>query len=210
MHVEASVKRIEGALENAYDEVFALEYPARRIEEDVEECELNVGEWQPVAAIESLTRENVEGETGGVLDSRNIRVPVRHAMFGTAKDSVDASDELTGVEGLGKVVVRSFVEAGDAIRLAALGAEEQNAEMGELPEPSEYLEAIHAGKHHVEQNHVVGVGAENGETCLSMMLGIEFNIVRREVIAEHCAELDIIINNQNRCHMSPALEKNQL
>jgi hypothetical protein len=75
--------------------------------------------------------------------------------FGASQESADPCGQLSDVERLDQVIVRSGIESVDAIldRIACREHEDR-CPVTEGAQPATKLESVHAGHHHVEDDHI--------------------------------------------------------
>ncbi len=121
-----------------------------------------------------------------------------------AADGADAGEEFAGVEGFGEVVVGAHLEADDAVDVFAAGGEEEDAVGGGGAEAGEDFEAVDAGEHDVEEDHGPGAGAGGFEAGVAAVDGVDAEVVAGEVLGEHVAELDIVVDEEDVFHVRDA------
>ena len=115
----------------------------RRAHEKLHDLELTPAQADGVLPAAQIAAAGVE---------RQIAVGEHRRLVGlaAAQDGAHAAQELVGVEGLGKIVVRAGVEARDAVTLLALGREHHDGRFHALlPQLFEHLNTVHLGHHHV-------------------------------------------------------------
>jgi phosphoribosylaminoimidazole (AIR) synthetase len=71
-------------------------------------------------------------------------------------DGADAGEQLVGIEGLGKIVVGSGVEAGDAVVLLHTRGQHDDGKVLSAAQLLEQGEAVKDGQHDVENREIVG------------------------------------------------------
>jgi hypothetical protein len=123
------------------------------------------------------------------LPARRVALQVEHECRGvqllllgggacgqaqTAQQHLDARHELPHRERLAEVVVRSELEAEDAVELVVSGSEEDDRERLRGPaEPATELEAIHARHQDVEHRDVRQVALEGLPGLLAVRVGVD-------------------------------------
>ncbi len=197
MHVEGAVKGIPLATEDGFGEGFALDNFSRGAHEDFEESELDVGEIDEGVVLANGAGGGVEDE---VFDDEGGGGRVGCGSRSTAADGADAGKEFAGVEGLGEVVVGAHLEADDAVDVFAARGEEEDAVGGCGAEAGEDFEAVDAREHDVEEDHGPGAGARGFEAGVATMDGGDVEVVAAEILGEHLAELDVVVDEEDVFH----------
>jgi len=113
---------------------------------------------------------NGKNHGGGIdFDVADFERARRKWTLKTAQHGLDPGDKFARAEGLGDVIVGSDLKAEDAIRLAALGRQENYRHGGEalsLADVAAKFETVFAGNHDVEHEErgtlALGVGDHSG------------------------------------------------
>ena len=66
----------------------------------------------------------------------------------------NAGEQLHHAKGLGHVIVGAAVQPQDLVILGALGGQHNNWNIGMGAYPAAYIEAVHHGKHDIQQNQI--------------------------------------------------------
>ena len=82
----------------------------------------------------------------------------------------------------------------------AAGGEEEDAVGGSGAEAGEDFEAVDAGEHDVEEDHGPGAGARGFEAGVAAMDGGDVEVVAAEILGEHLAELDVVVDEEDVFH----------
>ena len=197
VHVEAAIEGIEFSAEHGLSEGLALDNFSRRAHEDFEQGELDVGEFDEGVVLANGAGGGIEDQ---VFDDEGGGFVGCDGRGGATADGADAGEQLAGVEGLGEVVVGTHLEADDAVDVFAAGGEEKDAVGGRGADAFEDFEAVDAGEHDVEEDHGPGAGARGFEAGVAAVDGVDAEVVAGEVLGEHVAELDVVVNEEDVFH----------
>ena len=109
-------------------------------------------------------------------------------------------DDLDGVKGLCDIVVGADVEPQNLVRVLAFGGEEDNGDVGGLPQTGRGPDAVQIGHHHIHENEVDVVGAHHFQR-LEPVIGVESTIpFAGEVDVQRRNNVFIVITDQNVVH----------
>ena len=92
---------------------------------------------------------------GKVADGDHFVSGARRARGSPSEDRPNPRDELLRIERLRQVVVGAQVESGHPVHGVASRGEHDHRQRRHGAEPSEDLETVHAGHHHVQDDHCV-------------------------------------------------------
>jgi hypothetical protein len=183
MNVHAAVKGAEGTSECGLGKFFAGYDSSGATEEKFKHVELGSGQLdRDTAALrgagEQRERDVSDGErliTGGVIVN----------LKRTAKNGADASDEFAGIEGLGNVVVGTDFKAEDAVNGFSASGEQDDRNAGMSPQGLEKLKAGAAGKHDIQDDHVVLAGERRIESGAVIVDGKDLkSLILQEALQE--------------------------
>jgi len=161
-----------------------------------EEVELLAGE-----------RERLVVERDGVRARVDIKVTdddgritavgsLRFGEEGAAEDGAQACEEFASGEGFGQVIVGSHFEADDAVVLFAATGEHEHGDLGVGAKSAQNLEAIEAGKHHVEDDGVVTILQSAGQAGGAGVFHRDVIAHRLEIFLHEAAKAYIVFDQQ--------------
>ena len=117
----------------------------------------------------------------------------------TSQDSAQTSQQFARGKRFWNVIVGPEFQPNDAIRLFSKGSEHQNGGMRVLPQFTEDIKAVHAGKHDVEKDGAKLLALCTLQSFRPRVRKRDLIPKRREVITNQAAQLDVIINDQKAC-----------
>jgi hypothetical protein len=110
----------------------------------------------------------------------------------------DAGDQLSGAERLGHVVVAADLETEHAVDLVGAGREKQDRRARQRRRPANLaaqLEAIHLGKHHVEQDEVGFQPLERFQSPLGAAEHPRFKAVPGQIVVDQRGKFRLVFHN---------------
>ena len=109
---------------------------------------------------------------------------------------MDAREEFVGVEGLGKIVVGSGVEAHDAIVLLHTCGQHDDGKVLSAAQLLQQGEAVKDGQHDVENREIVGSVERSIEAVAAVVGTVQMVAVLGEEFPHHAAQLNVVIDEQ--------------
>src|ERR1019366_4746398 len=192
MHIEKTIVRCGIALEESPGDLVARDDAAGGAHKHFEEIELKRGELDGRAGGPGLASGGVELD---VADYNHFGcVPV--GGIGATQDGADAREEFVGVEGLGKIVVGSGVEAHDAIVLLHTRGQHDDGKVLSAAQLLQQGEAVKDGQHDVENREIVGSVERSIEAVAAVVGTVQMVAVLGEEFPHHAAQLDVVIDEQ--------------
>ena len=115
------------------------------------------------------------------------------------QDRGDARGQLVRVEGLGQVVVGAHPQAGDALRVAALGRRDEDRDVAVLADRLEDRLAAEPGQHQVEHDEVDAVRLHRVDGRAAVANDRDRMAVTLEIEAQQLAEARLVLDDQDPC-----------
>ena len=115
----------------------------------VEKLQLLGGRIHPLAVHQQLVGVQVDDQL--IKDQALLGLLL---LAEAAEHRVDAGQYLFHLEGLGDVVVRPHLQAGDLVLQLTLGGEHDDGHLGAFPDLFADGPAVHAGEHDVQQHQL--------------------------------------------------------
>lgn len=151
MGVHRPLKRGERPAPHRLEELQAGERPARVLDEERQEVELEGGEVHGLPVDPRLPPVEVHPDPRGLDDPRLPRLPLC-----PAEDGPDPGLELSGAERLHDVVVGPELQPQDPVVLRGPGGEHDDGDLGLLADLPGNFESVHPRQHEVEEDEVGG------------------------------------------------------
>ena len=111
----------------------------------------------------------------------------------------DAGHELGGLERLGHVVVGAGLEAADDVGGVRLGGQHHDRNVGLGADLAADFDAVHAGKHQVQQHEVRLRGAEDVQGLSAVSAEDRLEAVIAQHNTDHLGQRLVIVHYQNAC-----------
>jgi hypothetical protein len=163
--------------------------------QEPEQVELAGREAHRLARLGHLPRRGVDLEAverdSGVAYDRRCRAPEHRAHAGR---------QLARREGLRDVVVCAQLEADDPIRLLAAGGQHDDRQARARPDPAAELEAVHAGKHQVEDDEVRRVVLEEPSRAVAVTRFERPIALSLQVADDHLAHDGFVVDDEDGAH----------
>ena len=147
-------------------------------------------------------RDDLSSEHIDAPARKKIRLPYSAPVdgvrrFGSPQHGADARQQLARIEGLDDVIVGPELQTQylvDVLRLRRQ-YDYRNASLGSHP-PAD-RQAVFAGKIKIEDQQVIGPGAERSVHCLGVCGDLRLDIVRCEIEGDELADFGVILDDQN-------------
>ena len=195
---------IDGAIEHAVftparklHELVARQRLAWVLQQDLEQGELTGGELDLLAIalqracpqIDAHTAEDDELALGRGRARQGLRLAPHHRL--------DARDQLTRVEGLGHVVVRTHLQADDAIDVIALGGEHDDGQgvVRRAQAPADG-QTILAGQHQVQHHEIEMLAVQCPVHHRRVAHGLHREALFQEVARQQLAQARVVVHQQ--------------
>ena len=124
------------------------------------------------------------------------------ATAATAQQRVDARDELSYAEGLGKVVVAADFETDNLVELGIACRQEQHRRRGDRAQAPAQLVAVHAGKHDVEYEQVVVLLARCVQRVFAVVEHVDFVPFFSEGVSNEFSDRALVVDDENALGVS--------
>ena len=121
-------------------------------------------------------------------------------QLAAAEHGLDAGDEFAHGEGLGHVVVGADFEADDAVDFVVAGGEHEDGDRAGATDLAADLEAVHAGEHEVEHDHVGPGGVGKVEGALAVGGGFDVVALAAEVVGDGAGQACFVLDDQDPGH----------
>ena len=127
-------------------------------------------------------------------------------LHAAAAEGAQAGEQLLEGEWLRKVVVCAGVETTHAVVHAVQGREQQHGGVQPLgPHLTADVDAVHLGKHYVEDDHVMGAVERHLEALLAVERGVDGVAFFLQHAADHLRQAAFVFNEQY-VHLNPTPE----
>ena len=147
--------------------------------------------------IDQPPARRLEGPAREAERLRPHRLPPLRRLAGAAQHRADAREQLARVEGLGEIVVRSELEADDAVRLLAHRREHDDRHVGLAPHPACEVEPTLPRQHQIEDDEVE-MGVRPSPPRLARVAhGGHPEPVALEEAGQQLADLAVVVNDQD-------------
>src|SRR5262245_40652516 len=166
--VDASVEDGVFAGEYLLEQFLARNQLARRREEDSQQVEFSRGHFDQPAVATDGPGTDFEDD---VADGENI-FDNFGARLRSTQDGVDSRQQLSGVEGLGQVVVGADFQTDDAVDIVAARGQHDDGHLRLRSKPSQDFDAVHLRHHHVQNDE----GKVAAERLLESVLAVMRNL----------------------------------
>ena len=114
------------------------------------------------------------------------------------QQSIDAGQQLPGVEGLGEIVVRPGVQPLNAILRVGFGGEHQNG--GGAPvgaNPACHRKAVQLGHHHIQNQQVIDPQLRILRAGLAVINALRLKALGGEQRLDRIRQQNLVLDNQN-------------
>ena len=167
MAVHGAVQSLVGVAQPFLDEFSAGEGVAGVLHQHAQEVELGGRELHRLAVHLHLVPVQVHEQPTDLQDAGR-----REIVGGTAQHRPRAGHDLTGVEGLGDVIVGTQFQAEDAVGVLDAGREHDDGQVGQggvAAHDAGDVPAVAAGQHQVEHHQVRPLTADEGQGHLALV-----------------------------------------
>src|SRR5690606_17392044 len=106
---------------------------------------------------------------------------------------------LSWVERLRQVIVRAELEPDNAIDIVAARGQHDHGDVAAPANPLQHLEPAEAGKHDVEDQKVESFAGELLQALFAARGDGKVEPFPGEVVAQHAAELPVVVDKQDPC-----------
>jgi hypothetical protein len=124
------------------------------------------------------------------------------AALDAAQDRPEPRHQLSRRAGLGDVVIRSQLQADDPVDVVALGREHENRDAALPADAPERLDAAQARQHDVQDHDRIASRQRFRGAAVSIVDSGRLEALLLEILAEHLAQLDVVINQEHSRHRS--------
>ena len=179
----------------AFVELVAGEDLAGVLGEEVEQLEFAGGEGHGGAVDPDLVGADVDGEAAEVEGGRGCLL----AAAGAAEDGFDAGDDFAGGGGLDDLFIGAETETSDFVAVLLFGAEDEDGDVAELADAADDLETGLAGHHHVEEDDVDRLVAEDVEGGGAFEGGHDGVALGFQEVAHEVDDVFLIVDDEDGC-----------
>jgi hypothetical protein len=124
-------------------------------------------------------------------------------LGGPAQNGPNSRKELTWVEGLGQVVVRSDLQSQDSFDVLSTRGQDQHWNGRLRAQPAQNVQTADARQHEIEDNKSMFSGESTLKPTRSIVHGFDREPLGAKALREKSAQLDIIIDDENSIHSLP-------
>ena len=169
----------------------------RRAREGGEEIELQGGERDDVA----VTLDDVPCDVDRQVLQGDALVGL--VVVSAAQPRTDAGHQFLGFEGLGDVVIGSRLKAGDDVGGIGTSGQHNDRHIRDVPDGPAHVEAVHSGKHDVQQDQVGMVLLKLSQRLGSVAAEDDSEPLVLENDADHLSQGEVIVDDENaRTHVT--------
>ncbi|HJZ77775.1 MAG TPA: hypothetical protein VKE51_38870 [Vicinamibacterales bacterium] len=118
----------------------------------------------------------------------------------SSKYRSQAGREFAWIEGLRQIVVRADFQTDDTVQIVTAGGQHHHRDGRLHAKAPEQVEPAKVGQHHVDQDDVVPAIHRTRQSRGRVVNGIHGEAVGLEVLLYQRAELDVVVDQQNRIH----------
>ncbi len=127
-----------------------------------------------------------------------LRLAGRRRCLGhAAQHHLDARQQLARIEGLGQVVVRTHLQAQDAVQQGAARREHDHGDVGAFAQAAAQGQAVGAGQHQVQHDEVGRMPAQPVPHGLAVTHGGRTHARGAQVVAQQLADVGIVVHHQD-------------
>src|SRR5215469_4417104 len=195
MDIDRAIEYPQLFPQGSIGQVFSRKGASCIADQNLKQGELDGSEVERVAVDPGLSRSDVDCDV-----SRREAVRPSTPLVQSTQNRLDAGDELSRVERLREIVVGSNLQADDTVDFVSAGCQHQHRNGRPRAQLFEELHAAHAGQHDVQDYERVLAGACQFQPTLAIVSRMENEAVLPKAFGEQCAELGIVIDNQQAVH----------
>jgi len=201
MHIERAFIRRGLALVENRRQLIARYSAAGRSHQELENVKFNRGDFDSLAMAPDLAGLGIEFNA-----SHRDRSRLQHFRLSNASQHCpDTGHELLRAEGLREIVVRSRVQARDAVLLRRAGGQHDHGNCAALSNHPQQLETAENRQHNVE-NHKVKIAFQSASQALTAVIySLQAEPLGRKKVVHQRTQLSVVLNQKDRSKRTAGL-----
>ena len=193
---------MELAAQRFLRQFFASDNFSGRVQQRFQQCKLNVGQLDPLPILRHRPGRGIQLQP---IHPQQRRFACGFAAGAAPQDRPYPGQQLARIERLGQVVVRTDLQPHNAVDVVAASSQQKHVDRRGRPDPLQHFKAIEAWKHHVQQDQRVLLLQCFLQSGIASVHRGNMKSIPPEVVCQHRAKLDIVVNEEDFFHSGISL-----